>query len=296
MGTVLVLVVGIVGMGWHKRRARDAAQARLALELAEAERQRSERPRQACQLTRERIQRGSVVSPLDAEGWLVELTLWRRTPRDPVATSALLAPFVAQGHIVWPNVPELASEPTGPGRVRVEEGAAVGANGDPWERLQLVIEGPYVNAYFDQGKRAAFLRFAQALAREFDSTYAGLYARCASGTTHHLGAWFEGPSAAHALASLAYFMGRFAEVPHLRPERLQRGQAPLAPPALLDELRQGTRSFTRPRAAELLHDLGSVSAGTQPDRVAISFPLNDANRATRASLRVAEQLGWAPRH
>lgn len=293
---VLLLVLGVAGLAWYKRHERQAEQARFALELEQAERARAERPRQACQLTRERIQRGSVVSPLDAEGWVVELTLWRETKPTQTAPPTSLAPFVEHERVVWREVPELTAGPAANGRVRLEAQDVVDASGAPWQRVQLVFEGGYVPAYFDEPRRRAFARLAQALARELESTYAGLYGRCATGATHHLGAWFEGPSAAHAVAALTYFMGRFAEVPHLVPERLRRGDEELAAPTLLGELRQASSALTRPRLGELLHDLGVVGPGADKARVAITFPLNDANRATRASLRVAEQLGWAPRH
>jgi hypothetical protein len=154
-----------------------------------------------------------------------------------------------------------------------------------------VLTGRYVVPYFTESDRIVYVRLATALREKLGAKYGALYARCAHGSTHHLGAWFAGPGANGAAASLLYFMGTFAEVPHLKPSVLASDGGAFDHLLAFGSIVESTKTLDKARVLSLLAPNGGMIAGTSSDIHAITFPFHDSNRAARASREMARGLG-----
>jgi hypothetical protein len=155
-----------------------------------------------------------------------------------------------------------------------------------------VFSGRYVAPYFDDAERQEFVALARGVTDALGGSYAGLYARCAAGTSHHLGSWFRGPNARGAVASLLYFMGTFSEPADVRTALLMPpGAGGIDREFAFKNVIAATQSLKKARAVTLLSaDLGAIS-GTDDQTSTLTFPFRDSNRASRASHGIARELG-----
>jgi hypothetical protein len=250
------------------------------------ERARRERAVRVCEDTRARVVRGAVIGATDVEGWVVELVLLR-SGSEPFVPSRDLTGIVEQNRFVWQQAPELSS--ISPGSVEVAEATSRPAR----PGVRLTFDGSYVTAYFREEERPLWVRTAGALAKQVRAAYGGLYARCAAGSAHHLGSWFLGPAPDGAAAALLYFMGTYADVPHVQRALLEPdGGAGLDRGFAFEQLVSATRRLDRSRLGVILSPHGGMIGGG-PGSTFLTFPFRDADRAARASRDLARALDIA---
>jgi hypothetical protein len=263
------------------------------------ERERAERAAHVCEATRSRVMRGATVGPSDVEGWVIELWALRSASRPSLAADPALGAFVSpgsgqtKGRIVWPNAaPSLAGADGAGTEVTVTE-SNLPETGTPSLRgIRLVMSGHYVVPYFNEPERQDYLRFARVLTDALGVDYAGLYARCASGTSHQIGSWFRGPTSGGALAALLFFMGVYADHPDLRASvLLPPGGTNMDPAFALKNLIATATPVKKARILELVAADGGMVTGTDDQVSTITFPYRDGNRAGRASHVAARELG-----
>jgi hypothetical protein len=235
------------------------------------------------------VLRGATVGPTDVEGWMVELTLIRaggRTGWKPLDDFVDLGLGNSQGRFVWQEAPDMVGLEGYTTRVEVTT-TPLPATAPRFQRLTVAFHGGYVLPYFRERERIQLVRFARALAERQSAELGGLYALCESGTTHHLGSWFLGRSPGEATAALLYFMGAFADPPHLPREVLStRGDVPLQPAHALVGLLAATEHLQKKDVASLIGNQDGMVA-SQAAYTSLRFPFVDSNRALRASRGIA---------
>jgi hypothetical protein len=255
------------------------------------ERARQERALRVCEETRARVVRGAVIGASDVEGWVVELVLLRPESAETFAPSRDLAGAVEQNRFVWKQAPELSA--ISPGRVEVDDASLSAPGQTPRPGLRLTFDGSYVTAYFREEERPPWISAATALAKQLRATHGGLYARCAAGNGHHLGSWFLGPGPDGAAASLLYFMGTYADVPHVGRALLEPdGSSELNRGYAFEQLANASRTLDRSRLGVILSPHGGMIGGSTGSSY-LTFPFRDADRAARASRDLARTLGIA---
>ncbi|MEZ4226317.1 MAG: hypothetical protein R3B13_35560 [Polyangiaceae bacterium] len=264
------------------------------------EAERLSRAEAVCVATRERVQRGATVGPTDVEGWVVELTLLRSSGSTALTFDPALSSFITrragslEGTFSWAGAPSIAARQGPFTRVTVADASIPDPGHPTWYGVTLTFSGRYVISYFTEEERAEYLKLAFNLADRLGADYAGLYARCAQSRTHHIGAWFRGPDAAGAAASLIYFMGAFADPPHIESGMLfpRGGDDPVRSNALT-RIADKSASLTRNKVLSLLSTSGGMISGRTKAPNVISFPFKDGNRASRASLDLARDVDLA---
>jgi hypothetical protein len=108
-----------------------------------------------------------------------------------------------------------------------------------------------------------------------------------------VGSWFRGPTAAAAAGALTFFMGAFGEPPALRRTLLvPEGATAVRLDFAWEGVRRATAPLKKARIMALVGAEGGMIAGTDTSPSTISFPYRDANRATRAALGIARELGF----
>jgi serine/threonine-protein kinase len=261
------------------------------------EAERRARAERVCQATRSRIQRGATVGPTDVEGWVVELVLLRDGNSGELTFDPGLSPFISRrpgqlrGKFVWASAEDIAGA-EGPSTIVDIANASIPNPESPKHRgVRLTFSGRYVAPYFRDDGRKSYVRVAAALAERLGATHGALYARCAESSSHHLGAWFRGPSAGGAAASLVYWMGAFADPPQLRATLLAAdGGSDPSQSGVLDQLGTAGAELTKARIAKLIGSDGGMIAGRPDGPHTLTFPFKDGNRAARASLALAREL------
>jgi serine/threonine-protein kinase len=303
---ILLAAAGVVFGAWRfypllLATGETAAQPRTtsSASLDAYERERRERAARVCDATRSRVLRGAAVGPADVEGWVVELSMLR--PRAVPAGSALadLAGFFearpdgSAHRLVWSGAPDLAAK-SGPDTVvAIEDASLPNARTPRWGGLRIVFSGRYVPSFFHQRQRVEFMRLANGLTNAFGAEYAALYARCAHRDSHHMGAWFRGPSPGGAVAALLYWFGTYADVPHVqRSELAAAGDGTIDRVFALARLANATAALDKRRVSTMLGPYGGMIAGEDEKPSTITFPFRDANRADRASRGIARELGF----
>ncbi len=264
---------------------------------ARAEHLRTERAERVCNEARSRAVRGSTLGPTDVEGWVVEIGLLRpgNTPDlvfDPGLSSFVeRAPGKRTGRFAWNGAPALGALSGPDTEVEIDD-ASVPADQPAWRGVTLTFRGRYAARYFHDDQRPDFVRIASTLAERLGATYAGLYARCDGGATHHVGSWFEGPGPGGATTAMMYFMGLFADTSQRLNALLDTDAGPTAArAAALGKIADATQDLRRERVATLLGTYGGMIAGRADGPSYVTFPFRDSNRAARASLGLAETLG-----
>jgi hypothetical protein len=228
----------------------------------------------------------------------VELTVLRAPDGEPPTADPALAAFFeraagsSKGRVRSPKFPVLSAL-EGPDTAVVVGDASVPPLGAPHLRgAAFVFSGRYAAPYFDDGERQEFVALARGITDALGGSYAGLYARCAAGTSHHLGSWFRGPNARGTVASLLYFMGTFADPADLRSALLvPPGASGIDSAFAFKNIVAATQSLKKARAVTLLGPEYGAIAGTDDQPSTLTFPFRDSNRASRASHGIARELG-----
>jgi hypothetical protein len=252
------------------------------------ERARRERAIRVCEETRARVVRGAVIGATDVEGWVTELVLLRRAGAEPFTLPHDLAGVVEQRRVIWKQAPELLS--VSPGNVDVADASLASAGQARRPGLRLTFDGGYVTSYFREEERPSWIRAAGALAKQLGATHGGLYARCATSSAHHLGAWFLGPAPDGAALALLYFMGAHADVPHVQRALLDPRDGGVVDLGFaFERLADATRKLDRSRLGMIIGPHGGTVGGVH-GATFLSFPFRDADRAARASRDLARAL------
>jgi hypothetical protein len=231
------------------------------------------------------------------EGWVVELLLLTREMHPMPASHPALEAFFARepGHaerrMVWPATPDLKAK-TGPETgVTIQDVSLPNPRTPRWGGVRATFAGRYVTPFFQQKERAEYIRLASGLTDALGAEYVGLYARCAHRESHHLGAWFYGPSPGGAATALLYFMGTYADVPHVKPSELHpEGAGAVDRIFSIERLANATAALDKRGVSTLLGPHGGMIAGEDDKPSTITFPFRDSNRADRASRGIAREL------
>jgi hypothetical protein len=306
---VLVIVVGGTWLAWKRlgKPARDAVVAIVSVRQPSAAAPTATpvlgdapSPLQRCQRVQGRIATGGNVSLLDVDGWVVELMLLSTDPAFG-PTSQKLDAFLAKGddvgtvrRLIWSEDEELRMLDGADSFVIVSPEPLIDVVAGTKAGVRITWSGKYVGKYFEDASRTRMQRLAAAMYEATGANYAALYARCALGTIHQVGSWFRGQDLASATLSLVAAMGMYAEVAHV--EGLDpRTTREIDQRRAWDNLAERVRRLERQRLTLTLAEDGAMIASRPGNWVTLSFPFQDANRATRASLRVARVVGVAPR-
>jgi hypothetical protein len=296
-----IIVLAVAGAWTGYRRwmdGRNGADARPIADYDAYERERAARAARVCSATRTRVMRGAAIGPSDVEGWVVELTLLRAAGQPPLTDSPALASFFDQSagpdklRVRSAAAPVLSAE-DGPDTVVAMTAANVPPMGAPEERgVAFVFSGRYVVPYFTDTERADYLHLARGLSDALSADHGALYARCAAGTSHHLGSWFRGPNPAGAVTSLLYFLGTFSEPADVRASLLVPPGAGSADRAFaFRNVGAAAAGIKKARAVTLLSGEFGALAGADDQVSTLTFPFRDGNRASRASHTIARELG-----
>src|SRR5262249_38273728 len=145
---------------------------------------------------------------------------------------------------------------------------------------KLSFFGRYSALYFSDESRAQFTKTASALADALHAENAAVYARCEADQSHFLGSWFQGKDPGGAAASVVYFMGGFAPVPHLRPELLG-GATPggIDRPEALANVGRSTAGIGYDALRALVGAQGGSIAGKPGSPCFVTFSFRDGNQA-----------------
>jgi serine/threonine-protein kinase len=251
--------------------------------LAAAEAEREMRGVIVCDAASSRVTQGATLGPSDVEGWVVELAFVRPGPAGDFALDPQFAELFRRRAS---GLQLFASEASGWGENTLRDVTAVSHPPAPatklWE-LRVVLDGHAVDQYFREEGRSRFYRLAAQLADRLGATHGGVFARCASRTTPHLGSWFRGPDDAGAAAALLYFLGTSREAPHVPLPLLNANDRG----TLFEALARASANLDRKQLARWIgrHD-GSISGGKHTP-VVVTFPYKDGGRGERASQDLA---------
>jgi len=255
--------------------------------LVESPEQASSRLDTACRAMRERIYSGSTIGPYDTTGWVVELWLASRPGADagPAASKPIslvaMAPAIEAGRLA-PSLDEALGQLVD-GTLALDEDA-IPATSPRWTGVTLRFGGGYARAFFETEKRTRFLAVADRLFESSGADLGALYARCAGGPVHDVGAWFRGRDPGSAATALLWSVGMFSERPQINRAALGTSE--------IDGLRaaSATAKLDAPTLKGLVAEQGGSLAAT-PGAVTLAFPLGGPVRAVRASRALAAKLG-----
>lgn len=257
---------------------------------------REERRVRSCESARGRVFRGGSLSPADADGWVVELGLLRKTSPQRVDAEDALAPFFSRSNSSgersyhWQEERKLATT-EGRRNVVTVRSEVLGKHA----LLFVTFHGSFVERYFQSEGHQPFTRLAEALASRLDATHSALYARCAHDSIHALGLWFRGADSGAVAGSLLFFMGAYGHPPHLTAASAEgRGTKERELPAILKKVERKTRYLERSHLATVVGSEGGMAMGGPEGPVTLTFPPKDGNRAARASRTMARVLDLAP--
>jgi len=266
---------------------------------SDPDQERHDREYKSCLESVSRIQRGGSVTALDADGWVVELSLISESSNlDP--SSTVLGEYFEprpndiEKKQVWTGAPLLLQLDSHGAGVLVSKEPLATAAPVMGSGIKITWRGQYASQYFKEAERREFIALADSLYRDTQSTYGALYARCAQGVARYLGAWFRGPNVGGAVWSLIAELDVFSDVPQL--PGIKPGDGPEKWALALNRLASLTRSVTRKRAAFVIaSSAGSVSE--QPGKYAtLEFPFAQGSRANTASQKFINVLTQMPSH
>jgi len=252
-----------------------------------------DRDYRTCLQSVSRIQRGGSFTPLDADGWVVELSLLSdKLDLEPM--SPLLHDFFDNrpGDIErtqhWTGAPIMSQvDPTRSGVLVSKDPLADVAPGAS-SGIKVTWRGQYATLYFKELERSEFAHLADALYRTTGSRYGALYARCAQGQARYLGSWFRGPDVGGAVWSLMAEMGMFSDVPQI--PNVKPGDGPQQWSISLNRLAISSRLMTRKQATFILAST-SASVSERPGQYAtLEFPFAEGSRANTASTKLIRAL------
>jgi hypothetical protein len=247
---------------------------------------------QSCLRTVTRIQQGGTVSPLDTDGWVVELALLsERDNLNPAATALndyfpLQAGSIERTHH-GPNTP-LLNDTQGESAGVLISKDPLGLSGIRGSGISITWRGKYVARYFDPTERAEYISVANALFADVNASYGALYARCVQGAARYLGTWFRGPTVGGALWMLVAEMevvSGSVSVPGLN-----AGSEPDVWSAPLSQLADKLQNVSRKRAALVLANSGGTVSERPGQSATVEFPFSPANRANLAAATIARRV------
>ena len=248
---------------------------------------------QSCLRTVTRIQQGGTVTPLDIDGWVVELSLVS-AENDLLPTAAPLNDYfqlrsdgIERTHHAA-DTPMLNQTDAQQAAVLISKEPLATVNPNAASGILITWRGQYVTPYFHESDRTEYLKVANSLFDALHASHGALYARCIQGGARYLGSWFRGPNVGAALWMLVTEMGVISgavRVPGLGASfGLENCEAPLK------YLAKTVGPITRSKAAYLL----STSGGFVSERVGkfatVEFPFSPANRASLASWAIARKV------
>jgi len=307
---ILGLMIACLAAAWRwlGKPARDAILARSAAESTQrvtAATGLAQSPAvptaTMCQRIQTRIATGGTVSVLDVDGWVVEMLLLSAVPTlEP--TSSKLDGFFAEAttaspmrRLTWPEDAELSALESPDTFVVISSEPLVDILAGTKSGIRITLSGKFVAKYFDELGRTRMQRLAAALFEATGSSYGALYARCAATTNHQVGSWFRAKDLPSSVLALVAAMGLYAEVSHVNGAD-PRTNSPLEQRRIWDTLLERAPRLDRQKITLALAEDGGMIAARPGQWLTITFPFQDSNRATRASLRIAKQFGVAPRH
>jgi hypothetical protein len=248
---------------------------------------------QNCLRTVTRIQQGGTVTPLDIDGWVVELSLVSAV-NDLLPTAASLNNYfqlrpdgIERTHHAA-NTPGLNQTDAQQAGVLISKEPLATVSPNAASGIVITWRGQYVTPYFSESDRTEYFKVADSLFNSLHASHGALYARCIQGGARYLGSWFRGPNVGAALWMLVTEMGVVSgsvRVPSLGASSgLEDYEAPLK------YLAETVGPITRRKAAYVL----STSGGFVSERVGqfatIEFPFSPANRASLASTAIAHKV------
>ena len=258
-------------------------------------------PASSCERVSARISTGGSVTAMDRDGWVMELMLLSDDASfgpDSPKLDAFFAKRDGTGDVrdlVWPEDSELAKLNSRESFVVVANEPLAGVVGGSRAGIRIVWSGHYVGKYFDETARARLQRLAAAVYEATQATHGALYARCALGEQHQIGSWFRGKDLPAATLGVVAAMGAYAEVSHVEGAD-PRTNTPIEQRRAWDNLSIRAAKFDRPKLMMALAEDGGMVAFKPGRWATITFPFPDANRATRASARLAKSLGANTRY
>lgn len=269
---------------------RQAQQAESSEALRE--RERLARAERVCEATRSRVMRGGTAGAIDSEGWVVELALITRKRGADAGAERTLDEFLSslgggKYRLTWANASANLRAVTGATIELVER------TEDELRELRFIVDQGYARSYFEETGRREWVQLSAALFDHLEAEYGALTARCAHQTSHHIGAWFGGRSAAGATSALLYYAGVFSETPVFIPEFLPPPDLGRAPLALARALESRANDVDRTQLAMWISEDRATVTGRDEGKIMLAFPYRDSNRASRSSLRVGRRLAIA---
>lgn len=248
---------------------------------------------QNCQRTVTRIQQGGTVTPLDIDGWVVELSL--------IGTQVTLvpsAPALDQHFPTRPggrershhsvHTPILNQADATQSLVLISNEPLSTVTPQPGSGVVITWHGQYVAPYFQPNERSEYIRLAGVLFEDLKASYGALYARCAQSPARYLGSWFRGPDVGAALWMLVAEMEIASGSARLRlsAESSQTDEVRSA----LGRLAATVHPITRKRAAYVLASSGGTVSEKLGRYASVEFPFAPGNRANLASSSIAHQV------
>jgi len=248
---------------------------------------------QSCLRTVTRIQHGGTVTPLDIDGWVVELSLVS-TQNDLLPTAALLNDYfqlrsdsIERTHHAA-NTPRLNQTDAQQAAVLISKEPLATVNPNAASGILITWRGQYVTPYFHESDRMEYLKVADSLFNALHASHGALYARCIQGGARYLGSWFRGPNVGAAVWMLVTEMGVVSgsvRVPGLGASYgLENCQAPLK------YLAETVGPISRRKAAYLLSSSGGFVSERIGQSATVEFPFSPANRASLASSTIAHKV------
>lgn len=263
---------------------------------APASSERALRAARVCEATRARVVRGATVHRTDAEGWVVEFMALRSLSAPTDFPEENLKHFLEDptraggSKLLSASSPPALQNSDSDSLVEVQQEELRDLEGNQLALLRLSFHGGYVDPYFDEETRDSYYHLAHQLSEKLQATHSGLYARCASGVTHHLGSWFRGKTEADAARALLFILGTYADPPHIMSHFLKQEDGSWNRGRAWSALRSTQTPIDRALLAEQLGQQGGLVVGRSGEHITLVFPFRDGNRASRASRALARQL------
>lgn len=263
-----------------------------------------DRSERVCEATRARVVRGATVSIADVDGWVVEYLAYKKGGSERLDTHPALSKYFADpaskdgSKFHWDQEPDMVSLDTSTTLAvvhREDLARPQGEAGGATHGIRITFGGTLVEPYFREKDRGKYFHVANSLSEDLGVTHAGLYARCASGDTHHLGSWFRGIDDDDAAAAMMFVLGAYADPPHIAsPFYREVGSRDFDHSLAFDSISHATEKLDRPFLASVLGRQGGHIMGSTSGASLITFPFKDGNRAARASRELARLLEMAP--
>jgi hypothetical protein len=246
---------------------------------------RTARLSRACDAMRSRLLTGGSFGPFATEGWVVEI--WLAGKKGGILRDhGALVPIIAGEKLTVAADEELARVSDGSAEI-VDGFTGEDASRSPgYSAASILLRDGYARAFLDPELRPHFITLGERLADGTGADLAAIYARCAHLTTHDIGAWFRGPDAAGATASMVYTMGFFADA-----LAVDRGavHAVRVTGGELDQLRKAAADADGEALSRVVTGQGGTVSSARG--VTFVFPLGGPTRAISATRAAARKMG-----